>query len=116
MHNFYLTRHFLYFSGLLFVFLASACENDLKEVERISSIQKEAPVDASYGVTIIYSDSAVVKAKLTAPEMLHYNTDSPYYVFPKGGTLIFYGPDQNETQRVTADYAIQREESGITEL
>lgn len=100
------------FSALIF----AGCENDLREVERISSIQEEVPVDASYGVTIIYSDSALVKAKLTAPEMLHYNTEDPYYEFPKGGLLIFYGPDQKETQRVKADYAIQKEKTGITEL
>lgn len=105
------------FAGILLTaLLFPGCENDLKDVERISSIQEEVPVDASYGVTIIYSDSTLVKAKLKTPEMLHYNTEDPYYEFPKGGTLIFYDPDQQETQRVTADYAIQKEETGITEL
>lgn len=100
---------------LLFT-LFSSCENDLKEVERISSLKIEDPVDISYGVTVVYSDSALVKAQMTSPEMKHYNTEEPYYEFPQGGLLILYDKDQQETERVTCNYAIQRENTGLTEL
>lgn len=93
-----------------------SCENDLKEVERVSSQKTEDPVDVSYGVKVIYSDSAIVKAQLTTPEMLHFNTENPYYEFPKGGLLIMYDSTRTETQRVKSDYAIQRVNTGITEL
>ena len=99
---------------LLFAFVA--CENDLKEVKRISDLTAEEPVDISYGVKVIYSDSAVVKAQLTTPKMLHHNTKEPYYEFPEGGLLIMYDSTRTETQRVRSDYAIQRVNSGITEL
>ena len=104
--------------GCLILFLPffSSCENDLKEVERISSQKIEDPVDISYGVTVIYSDSAIVKAQMTSPEMRHYNTEEPYYEFPHGGLLILYDKNQQETERVTCNYAIQRENTGITEL
>lgn len=102
---------------LVLVFaLFSSCENDLQEVERFSSQNIEDPVDISYGVTVIYSDSAVVKAQMTSPEMKHFNTKEPYYEFPQGGLLILYDKDQQETERVTCNYAIQRENTGITEL
>lgn len=101
---------------LALLFALSSCENDLKEVERISSQKIEDPVDISYGVTIIFSDSAIVKAKMTASELLHYNVKEPYYEFPKGGLLILYDRNGIETERVTSDYAIQRENTGITEL
>lgn len=104
------------FGCLVLLLLFSACENDLKEVERISSIKIEDPVDISYGVTVIFSDSAFVKAKMTSPEMQHFNTEDPYYEFPHGGLLILYDKDGVETERVVSDYAIQRENSGITEL
>ncbi|TCK83269.1 LPS export ABC transporter periplasmic protein LptC [Albibacterium bauzanense] len=94
----------------------SACENDLKEVERVSSQKIEDPVDVSYGVKVLYSDSAVVKAQLTTPKMLHFNTENPYYEFPQGGLLIMYDSTRSETQRVKSDYAIQRVNTGITEL
>lgn len=90
--------------------------NDLKEVERISSLKIEDPVDISYGVTVIFSDSAVVKAKMTSPELKHFNTKEPYYEFPQGGLLILFDKNGKESERVISDYAIQRENSGITEL
>lgn len=108
------------FKGILGVFVLlfalSSCENDLKEVERISSQKIEEPVDVSYGVTIVYSDSSIVKAKMTSPELKHFNTEDPYYEFPLGGLLILFDKDGNETERVESDYAIQKENSGITEL
>lgn len=120
MRSLAISRHNKTFKGILgcliLLFSLSACENDLKEVERISSQKIEDPVDISFGVTVIYSDSAVVKAKLTSPEMKHFNTKEPYYEFPQGGLLILFDKEGVETERVISDYAIQRENTGITEL
>ena len=44
----------VFMAFVLFVF--TSCENDLKEVERISSQTIEDPVDISYGVKVIYSE------------------------------------------------------------
>lgn len=96
--------------------LLTSCETDLKEVDRIAAIQAEEPVDISQHVTVIYSDSALVKAKMTAPEMRHYNVEKPYYEFQKGVTIIFYDENGAETQRITADYAIQKEAEELTEF
>jgi len=93
-----------------------SCETDLKEVDRIASIQAEEPVDISQDVTVIYSDSAKVKAKMTAPEMRHYNVEKPYYEFQKGVTIILFDEKGVETQRITADYAIQKEAEELTEF
>jgi len=92
------------------------CENDLKDVERISNRNISIPVDKSYGVEVIYSDSAQVKAKMITPELHHYNTEKPYYEMPKGVTLIILDENQKESSRVTSDYAIRRENEKITEL
>ena len=97
-------------------FLLTGCENDLKDVERISARNASIPVDKSYGVEIIYSDSAKVKARMLTPELHHYNTDKPYYEMPKGVTLIVLDEDLEEKSRVTADYAISRENEKIVEL
>ncbi len=100
-------------SGLLTV----ACENDLREVERLASIEAEEPVDISYGVTVIYSDSAKVQAKMITPELRDYNREeNPYFELPKGVLIVFYDENQQETQRVTAEYAINRRKERITEL
>jgi len=101
---------------LLSLVVLPSCENDLKDVERVAARKSEIPVDTSYGVEVIYSDSAVVKGKLLAPKMLHYNTDKPYYEMPNGVTVIFFDENQKESSRVTADYATHRENEKIVEL
>lgn len=98
------------------VLLLSACENDLKEVERIAHIDAEEPIDVSYGVTVVYSDSAVVKAKLISSKMIKHNTDSPFYEFPKDVLLIFFDENKKEERRVTADYGLYYEKKDLVEL
>ncbi len=102
--------------GLVLLLGLSACETDLSEVDRIASIQEEEPVDISYGITVIYSDSARVKAKLVAEEMRQYSVDDPYIEFQKGITIILYDENGEEGQRITSDYARQFEQRGITEF
>jgi len=102
--------------AILGLVLLGACETDLKEVDRIAAIQAEEPVDISLGVTVVYSDSAWVKAQMTAPEMRHYNVEEPYYEFQKGVTIVFYDENQVETQRITSDYAIQKEAEELIEF
>lgn len=93
-----------------------SCENNLKDVERISSQKKGVPVDITYGVTAIYSDSAVVKAKLIAPELDFYKAKDPYYEMPKGVTVIFYDIKQKENARITSDFAVRREKENVVEF
>ena len=101
---------------LLGMALLGACETDLKEVDRIAAIEAEEPVDISQGVTVIYSDSALVKAQMTAPEMREYNVEEPYYEFQKGVTIIFYDENGSESQRITSDYAIQKQAEELIEF
>lgn len=52
---------------LAVVVVLSSCENNLKEVEQIASKKLNVPLDRSTGVELIYSDNAIVKAKLITP-------------------------------------------------
>ncbi len=97
-------------------FLITSCENNLKDVEQISAKKVSLPVDKSTGVTMLYSDSGFVKAKMMTPEYLHYKTDKPYIEMKKGVTVIFYNIQQQEISRVTSDYAIRRENEKLVEL
>lgn len=94
----------------------SSCENDLQEVERVAAQKNVIPVDRSTGVELIYSDAAVVKAKLITPELLHFKTLMPYYEMKKGLTIIFLDLNRQESSRVVADYAIRREQEKTMEL
>jgi len=103
----------VFYVGIILLF---ACENDLRKVEQLSAKKLSVPVDKSTGVEIIYSDSAIVKAKLITPELLNFKTDKPYIEMNKGVTVIFYDQNQQESSRVKADYAIRRERENIVEL
>ncbi len=106
-------------AGVLLIFtvcLISGCENDLRDIEQISLKKTAVLVDKSTGVTVIYSDSARVKAKLITPEYLHYKTAKPYVEMKKGVTVIFYDLNQQESSNVKADYAIRRENEKFVEM
>ncbi len=103
---------------LLPVFFWS-CENDLKKVQQISSKEVNKPVETTVGVDVIYSDSAKVKARMTAPIMLNYTqtkTVKPYYEMPKGVHIDFYDLKQKIISTVTAEYAITKNLNKIIEL
>ncbi len=103
---------------LLPVFFWS-CENDLKKVQQISSREVNKPVETTIGVDVIYSDSAKVKARMTAPLMLNYTETKkvkPYYKMPKGIKIDFYDPKQKLISTVTAEYAITKNLNKIIEL
>lgn len=88
----------------------------MEDIERIANIPEEEAVDISKNVEVIYSDSAQVKAVLTAPEMLVYHDSTQNYEFQKGVKLIFYDENLKEHQRITSDYAIQRTAEELTEF
>ncbi len=96
--------------------LISSCENDLKDVEEISSKKLLVPVDKSYGVNLLYSDSALVKANLITPQLFHFRTKDPYYEMTKGITIIFFDDKRKENARITSEYGIWKENQKIIEL
>lgn len=93
-----------------------SCENDLKEVDRIANIKAEENVNISKHVNVIYSDSAVVKAELTGPELREYPDSTGKFEFRKGVLVRFFDVNGKEAQRIKSDYAVQRNNEGITEF
>jgi LPS export ABC transporter protein LptC len=94
---------FLLFSVLLFC----GCENDIAVVNSITAdIQRQLPAESGKNVEIIYSDSALLRAKLNAPQLDRYIGKKSYMELPKGVKVIFYDEDRNEETKLTADYAI----------
>lgn len=89
--------------------LVTGCENDLKDIQKISAAEVDKPIERYTDVDVIYSDSAKVKAHMTSPLMIQYKTDKPYTEMPKGVKVIFYDNDLKPSSTITADYAIQRE-------
>jgi LPS export ABC transporter protein LptC len=94
--------------------LLTGCENDLKDLQKISASEVNKPVTSYTNVDVIYSDSAKVKAHMTAPLMLDYDkVEKPYTEMPKGVKVIFYDGNLKETGTITSDYAIYRKKEKI---
>ena len=83
----------------------SACENDIALVNSITA-EDELPVESGKNVEYIYSDSAIVRAKITAPQLDRYVGKKNYMELPKGMHIIFYNTKQVEETNLTADYGI----------
>ena len=101
-------------ASILFPFLFNACENDLEKVSLITSYEN-LPSETAQKVEILYSDSAKIKLKLTAPVLNHYPGDNPYIEFPKGVDALLYGSNGKVETHLKANYAIRYEKSNMME-
>ncbi|MGF1925481.1 MAG: LPS export ABC transporter periplasmic protein LptC [Bacteroidia bacterium] len=102
--------------AVLTVLLSACGEDDLKNASAISSKKVALTKDRSYGVEVIYSDSAVVKAKGYAPI---YDKVTPvqgtnYNEMPEGVRIEFFDPYLQVTGTITSNYAINNETDQIT--
>ncbi len=103
-------------SILLGAVLCMACENDLRDVEKIANIQQEENVNISKDVTVVYSDSSKVKAELTSPELREYPDSIAMYEFQKGVLIRFFDEEGKESQRIRSDYAVQKVNEELIEF
>lgn len=90
---------------LIFLLGLSACENDIALVNSITA-EDELPVESGKNVEYIYSDSAIIRAKVTAPQLDRYLGKKNYMEMPKGMHVIFYNTKQEVETNLTADYGI----------
>ncbi len=107
----------IYLPALLICMLASACENSLNDIKKIASAEADKPISRSTNVDIIYSDSAKVKAHLTAPLEIDY-TDAakPYKEMSNGVKIIFYEDDLSVKGTITSEYAVEKDKENIIEF
>lgn len=85
-----------------------SCENDIAKVRELPDAEDSPAVYATNIVTI-YSDSAVVRLKITAPELLEFietEDHPPRIEFPKGLKAVFYNKGQGIESTLEAEYAI----------
>lgn len=99
-------------AGILFF---SACENDLKAIQKISAQEVSKPVSTTTGLDVIVSDSAKLKFRLTTPLMIEY-LDKNFQEMPKGLKIVSFDINGKQEGEIIADYGIQRENEDIIEL
>jgi len=106
-----------YFLFAVCCLLLSACEgDDLKKVSSIAANKITLSRERTYGVEIIYSDSAKVKAKGYAPilDKVTPSAGANYSEMPKGVTIYFYDEFMKTKGSITSGYAINKETERIT--
>ena len=97
------------------VILFFSCDDGSSTLRQINQFN-ENPVGIAYDIHMTYTDSAKVKAILTAPLNLDYTHLSfKYSEFPEGLKIIFYNND-NEENTVVADYGILYNQTKIVDL
>ncbi len=67
-------------------------------------------IESAREVKMLYSDSAVVRVRITGPLMLrHVESKSPFQEFPEGVDVDFFDANQRVQSKLTAKYAIRYE-------
>lgn len=90
-------------------FLLSGCENDENLVRALN--EKKVMVEEARDVVSLFSQEGRMKAKLTAPLMLRYETDSIYVEFPKKLHVDFFDSTGRKESEVNALYGKYMETS-----
>jgi len=94
---------------LLSIFFLLACENDLAEVQKLVSAD-DVQVETMKGVEILFSDSAVVRVRLTGPVMLrHLDPSDIKQEFTEGVEVDFFNNNRKVTGHLTANYGVRME-------
>lgn len=94
--------------GILVLLLAAvACGNDFEKI-KILSEPNSLPVERGKNIDIMYTNMGVMKARITAPEILRFNNDVKNYTeMPAGITVVFYDNQQRPESSLRAGYAIR---------
>ncbi|MEO6962578.1 MAG: LPS export ABC transporter periplasmic protein LptC [Puia sp.] len=79
---------FFFLFGSVGCWLLAACENNMKNLPNFR--EKHISVDEGRNITAYMSESAKVKARLTAPYMRRNEGDSPYVEFPQTLHVDFF--------------------------
>lgn len=103
-------HYFFLFSTICFLI---GCENDLATVNAMFS-KEQTKVEEVKEVQLLYSDSAIVRVRVTGPRMLRHNEHAnPREVFPDGILVEFLRPGTTRANGfLSAKYAVRHENKG----
>ena len=87
-----------------------SCETDRNEIMALGK-KTVMPDLTGKGVTMLYSDSTVLKIKLLTPQMQKYEkgVKEPLTIMPQGLFVIFYDEKGKEATTLKADYGVRYE-------
>jgi len=100
----------VFFLGCVVLF-SWACESPaMEETDILSDEELDAGVETTYGVELIYSDSAVVSVIVRSPKMLTYSTrGNNKQEFPEGVDVDFFDMNGRVSSELTCKKATRFE-------
>lgn len=83
-----------------------SCQNDPEKVKAVGS-QEKVPTEISFETEILYSDSAVLRIKLTTPKLIRFSgEETPYVEFPQGLMLTMFDSAGRVETTLKANYGV----------
>ena len=89
-----------------------SCENDIDVVQSLQ-VDKTLPMETSFGVESIITDSGRIRIRINSPQIDNYESDEEYTEMPKGVEVFFYDSLGNISSSLKADYAINTPKKNI---
>jgi len=107
----------LLFLLVVLVIFVSSCQTNRDEVMALGK-KTIMPDITGKDVTLLYSDSTILKIKLKTPQMQKYDKGAkePVTIMPKGLFVIFYDNKGKENTTLKADYGVRYERSQKMEV
>lgn len=101
------------FLGLLsFSFILACSSTPEAEVSKVAKAVKDLPVEVGSNVTINYTDSGYLKAKVFAPLLERWATETKMETeMQKGITAYFYNQEGKVSSYIKSKYAIRDEKT-----
>lgn len=93
-----------------------SCNNNTQKVQDFLADQN-LPIGVAENINHVYSDSSIVKSKLSAPLLLDFSNrkEHPYTEFPKGLKVISF--DENgDSITISSKYGISYSKTHVTEI
>lgn len=91
--------------ALIATILISSCENEISTIKKYSK-GEEVPSMTAEGFEMLFSDSTVIRFKLTTPKLIrHDNNKDPFTEFPNGVRIEKYDSKMNIVSSITSLYA-----------
>jgi LPS export ABC transporter protein LptC len=92
---------------LLCMFYNTGCTNDPEEIKKLGENENYALL-TSVGIEVVYTDSAIRKARMKAPVLQEFGGNEPYSELPYGVEVEFFDETGKVNSELTARYAIHR--------
>ncbi len=111
-----ITKAALIFIGAAF-FMSCGSNHTSEEIVKHNRLSDSLSVEVADSVKITYTDSAVLRAEIEAPEMKRFpDEENPRLEMPKGVKATFFNDISEVTSTLTARYAIHHEKEDRIEI